>query len=223
MPTNRAICRGYISPDFFMIELKVNSGAIKLEEKNIERMMTDNPETRKVIQELIRETMWEARNATSREIMGIVGNKGGSARAVRNTVYQKILGGNISILDGPKQGSANWKIVEKVRKVEQNPHMRGGNRRVRSLRTAKIEGYEPKARGFILRWQDGGTKPRFIGMRNTMRNYGRLVSRGIGKRGQIIPGNFFYRITSKHLGLAAKKLAVMIDEEIAKIHDQNNI
>lgn len=205
-----------------MIELKVNSGAIKLEEKNIERMMTDNPETRKVIQDLIRETMWDARNETANEVMGVVGNKGQSARSIRNSVFMKILGGNINIFD-MKKGTAKWKIIQKQRKVEQNPKMRGGNRRKRSIRTAMIEGYEPTARGFILRWQDDGTKPRFIGMRNTIRNYGRLVSRGTGKRGQIIAGNFFYRIASKHLGTAAKKLATMIDEEIEKIHNQNNI
>lgn len=204
-----------------MIELKVNSGAIKLQEKNLEKLMTDNPETRQVIQDLIRETMWEARNATAHEIMGIVGNRGQSARSVRNIVYQKVLGGDINILE-KKKGTAKWRIVQKDRKVEQNPHMRGGNRRKRTLETAKREGYEPTARGFILKWQDEGTKMRFIGMRNTAKNYYKLVKRGTGGRGQITPGNFFYRIASKHLGAAAEKLGIMIDEEIAKIYNKNN-
>ena len=212
-----------------MIKLHVNSGFISLQEKNLEKMMTDDPETRKMIQDLIRETMWEARNATAHEVAGVIGGTMQSWRAVHNTVFQKILGGNVNILDSLKKGTANWKIIQKDRKVEQNPHMRGGNRRKRSLRTAMIEGYEPKARGFILRWQDDGTRQRFIGGRNsraTGKNgleYGKIKQRGTGNRGNITAGVFFYRIASKHLGAAAEKLSVMIQEEMSKIYANNNM
>lgn len=210
-----------------MIKLDVNSGFISLQEKNLEKMMTDNPQTRQAIQDLIRETMWEARNATANEVMGIVGNRGQSARALRNIVFKKVLGGNINILN-MKKGTAAWKVVQKTRKVEQNPKMRGGNRRKRTTRTAMVEGYEPKARGFILRWQDEGTRQRFAVGRNhfgrTKNNlqYGKIAQRGLGNRGKIIAGNFFFRIASKHLGTAAQKLATMIEQEIAKIQSQNN-
>ena len=107
--------------------------------------------------------------------------------------------------------------------------MRGGNRRKRSLRTAMIQGYEPKARGFILRFQDSGTKQRFIGGRNSIGRgdnglrWGRMKQRGTGNRGKITLGEFFFRVASKHLGEAAEKLAKMIEEEIAKISNQNKI
>lgn len=211
-----------------MVDLKVNAGFISLTEKNLERMMTDNPETREAIQRLIRETLWEARNATAQDISGVVKSPMQSWRAVRHSVFQKILGGNINILD-KKRGTAEWKIIQKTRKVEQNPHMRGGNRRRRSLRTAMVEGYEPTARGFILRFQDSGTRQRFIGGRNSRNRgdngliWGQMKARGTGNRGQITTGNFFYRIASMHLGQAAEKLATMIDEEIAKISNQNTI
>lgn len=211
-----------------MIDLKVNAGFISLTEKNLERMMTDNPETREAIQRLIRETLWEARNATAHDISGIVGGRGQSWRAVRNVVFQKILGGNINILNKTR-GTAAWKIIQKTRKVEQNPHMRGGNRRRRSLRSAMVEGYEPTARGFILRFQDSGTRQRFIGGRNSSGRgdnglrWGRMKARGIGNRGSITAGNFFYRIASQRLGAAVEKLAKMIDEEIVKISNQNTI
>lgn len=211
-----------------MIDLKVNAGFISLTEKNLERMMTDNPETREAIQRLIRDTLWEARNATAHDISGIVGGRGQSWRAVRNVVFQKILGGNINILNKTR-GKAAWKIIQKTRKVEQNPHMRGGNRRRRSLRSAMVEGYEPTARGFILRFQDSGTRQRFIGGRNSSGRgdnglrWGRMKARGIGNRGSITAGNFFYRIASQRLGAAVEKLAKMIDEEIVKISNQNTI
>lgn len=221
----RPICRNTIRT-FFMIDLKVNAGFISLNEKNLEKMMTDNPETREAIQKLIRETMWEARNATAHGLESIVGGSGQSWRAVRNIVFQKVLGGNINILN-KKKGNAEWKIIQKTRKVELNPHMRGGNRRRRTLRTAKVEGYEPTARGFILRFQDSGTRQRFIGGRNSIGRgdnglrWGRMKERGIGNRGSITAGNFFYRIASQKLGEAAEKLAKMIDVEIAKISNQN--
>lgn len=211
-----------------MIDFKVNAGFISLTEKNLERMMTDNPETREAIQRLIRDTLWEARNATAHDISGIVGGRGQSWRAVRNVVFQKILGGNINILNKTR-GKAAWKIIQKTRKVEQNPHMRGGNRRRRSLRSAMVEGYEPTARGFILRFQDSGTRQRFIGGRNSSGRgdnglrWGRMKARGIGNRGSITAGNFFYRIASQRLGAAVEKLAKMIDEEIVKISNQNTI
>lgn len=210
-----------------MIDLEINGGFVRLQEKNLEALMTDNPDTRKAIQDLIRETMWEARNATAHEIEGIVGNRGQSARSVRNIVFEKILGGSINILN-KKRGTAQWKVVQKTRKVDQNPHMRGGNRRRRSMRTIQIEGYEPTARGFILRWQDSGTRQRFAVGRNNLGSsrsnihYNQMRANGIGNRDEITPGEFFYRIASKHLGEAAEKLAKMIDEELEKIYAQNN-
>lgn len=204
-----------------MINLKINEGFISLQKKNLQQMMTDNPDTRKAIQQLIRETLWEARNNTAHEIEGIIGNNGQTARALRNIVFQKVLGGNINILN-KKRGTAQWKVVQKTRKVEQNPRMRGGNRRRRSMRTIQLQGYEPTARGFILRFQDSGTKNRFIGGRNTMSKYYDMVKKGTGNRGQITAGEFFVRIASKYLGQGAEKLAKMIEEKMAKIYSNNN-
>jgi hypothetical protein len=228
-PRNRQICETHRSGDFFMIELKVNSGVIAFQKKNLERMMTDNPETRKAIQQLIRETMWEARNSTAHEIEGIIGNNGQTARAVRNIVFQKILGGNVNIMNMVR-GTAKWKVVQKKRAVDQNPHMRGGNRRQRTMRTIQIQGYEGKARGFILRFQDSGTRQRFAVGRNTLRSrgdnslyWGKLKAAGRGNRGNITAGNFFFRIASKYIGQASEKLAAMIDEEFEKIQNKNSI
>lgn len=196
-----------------------------MQEKNLERMMTSNPETRKAIQELIRETMWEARNATAHEVQGIIGNKGQSARSIRNIVFQKILGGNVNILN-PKRGEGKWKMTQPKRKVDANPHMWGGNRRKRSMRTIMIQGYEGKARGFILRWQDAGTIQRFIGGRakyKTNIEYLNRIESGRGNRGRITRGDFFERIAQKQLGVAAEKLSKMVDEEIAKIYNKQNI
>ena len=207
-----------------MFDIEINKANIRLQQKNIEQLLTTNPETREAIRDIIRQVAWEARNATANEIEGIVGNRGQTARSVRNVVYQKLLGFNVDIKNHVRKGSANWKVVQKTRKVEANPHMRGGNRRRRSMRTIMIEGYEGKARGFILRWLNDGTRQRFIGVRNNLGtslrahiHYARVRDNGYGNRGRISAGNFFVQIAQKHIGTAANKLAVMIDEEIQKI------
>ena len=208
-----------------MIQLKVNSGVIKVQEKNLEKLMTSDPETRKTIQELIRQTMWESRNAVAKDVEGVVGNRGQSARAIRNIVFEKILGGNVNILN-KKRGVAKWQVVQKKRKVDMTPHMWGGNRRKRSMRTVQIQGYEPTARGFILRFQDAGTIQRFIGGRNTYKTnieYLNRIESGTGNRGRITRGNFFERIAGKRLGEASEKLSKMIEEEIAKIYNKQNM
>ena len=74
-----------------MFDIEINKANIRLQQKNIEQLLTTNPETREAIRDIIRQVAWEARNATANEIEGIVGNRGQTARSVRNVVYQKLL------------------------------------------------------------------------------------------------------------------------------------
>lgn len=207
-----------------MFDIEIDKVNIRLQQKNIEKLLTTNPETREAIRDIIRQVAWEARNAVAHDIEGEIGNRGQTARSVRNVVYLKLLGFNVDIKNHVRKGTAAWKVVQKTRKVEQNPHMRGGNRRKRTMRTIQIEGYEGKARGFILRWLNDGTRQRFIGVRNNLGSslrahihYARVRDNGYGNRGRITAGNFFVQIAQKQIGLAANKLAAMIDEEINKI------
>ena len=207
------------------ISVSVNNNAVRIQEKNLQRMMTDNPDTRQVIQDLIRQSIWEARNAVAQDVRGVIGNSGQTARSIRNIVYKKLLGANINILN-KKRGTASWKVVQKQRKVDANPKMRGGNRRTRSQRTIMIQGYEPTARGFILRFQNSGTIQRFIGGRNRYKTnieYLNRIESGKGNRGRVKPGWFFERFASQEIGKASDKLGKLIEEEIAKIYNSNNI
>ena len=62
------------------------------------------------------------------------GDPRGTAHSIRRSVYQKLLGGNISILDGRGGGGTN--SYEAPRKLRAG--QRGGNRRLRSQRTQDI-------------------------------------------------------------------------------------
>jgi hypothetical protein len=192
-----------------MIDIKVNTDAIELNAKNIEQLMTDNPDFRKRLQDIIRTDIWEARNAVVRNISGVFGNgdPAESRRAIRNIVYEKILGANLNMMN-MKRGTAKWSVRQVEREVEQNPHMRGGNRRKRSYKTIRMHGYEGKARGMILRWVDEGNQEE----RKTR----------YGNRGMITPRNFFRPTAQAALNVVAEHIGKMIDDELQRMYDKNN-
>lgn len=202
-----------------MISIKVDENAIRLQEKNIDKMMTTDPETRKRIQEFIRVEIIKARNRLADDLKAAYPNsEHQSYRAVRSIVYQKVLGANLNILD-KKKGTATWKVRQKTRKVEQNPKMRGGNRMKRSQRTIMLDGYEPSARGFVLRFLEEGTKQRFTGGRNSARNYYKMVRSGRGNRGSLTATHLFAKFANQEIGVAAEAISRMIDAEMEQIYN----
>lgn len=191
------------------VKFNVDNGLIELNVKNIESMLTDNPEMRSRIQEVIKKDMWAARNAVVRNMSGIFdnGDPMQARRSVRNVVYEKVLGANLNIMN-MRRGTASWKYISKNRKRDSNPHMRGGNRRKKVTKTYRMEGYEGKARGMILRWVNQGNKEERVTK--------------YGKRGSIAPRNFFEPMASAALNVVSQHLAAVIEEEIAKKYNENN-
>lgn len=189
------------------VKFSVNSDAIELQVKQIESMMTDNPELRKKLQDAIREDVWKARNTVVSNMTGVFanGDPAEARRAVRNIVYEKILGANLNIMN-MKKGTAQWRVRQVDRKVEQNPKMRGGNRIKRGFKTTRMHGYEGKARGMILRWVNSGVGDR--------------VTR-YGNRGSIAARNFFGPLAGAALNVVSQHLAQIIEQEIANAFNDN--
>ena len=204
--------------------LVIDDTIISNQEENLRAAMSTDPKMRKVIQRHIREALFEAR----REIMSAFPAENGdprrSRRAIRTSVYAKILGGNINILTGKKahEGSNGYNPPRK------GSVGRGGNRRKRSPRTQQIMSYPPLDRGFILRFVNSGTKTRVIGFRNTVKSnksrYEHTVSRihagdksRTGNRGAIAARNWFMTSAESALGNAASQIAEMIEIEAAAI------
>ena len=196
-------------PSGGFVNISVDEGAIELGVKNIESMLTDNPELRKRLQEAIRQDVLQARISVVRNMPGIVenGDPAQARRAVRNIVYEKVLGANLNI-NNMKRGTAVSRVRQVDRKVDQNPHMRGGNRRKRIYKTIQIHGYEGKARGMILRWVNAGNKE------DRMTRY--------GNRGAISARNFFEPMAQSALDVVSQHLAQMIEEEITRMFNENN-
>ena len=203
--------------------LVIDDTLISNQEQNLRAAMSTDPKMRKVIQQHIREALFAAR----REVMAAFPAESDprqSRRAIRTTVYEKILGGNINILTGKKaHGGGNYEPPRTL-----TPGQRGGNRRPRSERTKQIMAYGPLDRGWILRFVNSGTKTRVIGFRNTQKSNrskyeARVyrISRGdkarTGNRGSIVARNWFMQSAESALGNAAQTIADLIEIEAAAI------
>ena len=203
--------------------LVIDDTLISNQEQNLRAAMSTDPKMRKVIQQHIRDALFEAR----RDVMAAFpaeNDPRDARRAIRTSVYEKVLGGNINILTGKKAHGSN--SYEPPRKL--TPGQRGGNRRKRSERTKQIMGYAPLDRGFILRFVNSGTKTRVIGFRNTVKanrtryeNRVYRINRGdkarTGNRGSIAARNWFMQSAESALGTAAQIIADLIEIEAAAI------
>ena len=203
--------------------LVIDDTLISNQEQNLRAAMSTDPKMRKVIQQHIREALFEARRDVMNSMEFDNGDPRGARRAIRTSVYEKVLGGQINILNGKKAHGSN--SYEPPRKGSSG---RGGNRRPRSQRTQEIMSYAPIDRGFILRFVNSGTKTRVIGFRNTVKanrtryeNRVYRINRGeksrTGNRGSIAARNWFMQSAESAMANAADNIAEMIAIEAAAI------
>lgn len=192
---------------------------------NLKSAMTTDPKMRKVVQQHIREALWEARKEMINSANFANGDPRQSLRAIRNSVYEKVLGGQINIKRSRKDhGSGSAYTPPRTL----TPGQRGGNRRPRSRRTEQINSGSPLDRGWILNILDKGTKTRVIGFRNTVKgnrtryeNRVYRINRGdkahTGNRGAIAPRNWFRPAAESALQMAMQRISEMIEIEAAAI------
>lgn len=92
---------------------------------------------------------------------------------------------------------------------------RGGNRAPRSRRTVDLLTYGPRDRGFILRFIEGGTKPRTAGTRS-----GKFSG---GNRGSIAGRHIFARTGPFIADQIMKKLAEKIEKRIVALVEKGTL
>ena len=184
-----------------------------------------NTELGERLRTIIANELKAARDRIVADIRFNNGDPRGTAHSIRRSVYQKLLGGNINILDGRGGGSVS--SYEAPRKVY--PGMkghRGGNRRLRSQRTDDIMHYGPMDRDFVLYYVDKGTNPRYANGRNGKwtksgnKTFAKLQEEGDYFRGSISARNFFGRSGPQAMQQAVENLGRIIDEEWQKIIKQ---
>jgi len=208
-----------------MIGLEYNDAAIVQQSEVLEAALSTNPKTQKVLRDLIRTAILDARKkVVDAASDAMESDPRGAARAVRTSVYKKVLGANINIYNSRKaHGSTSYEPPRK------GVSGRGGNRLSRSPVTQRYMGYEAKDRGFILRWINDGTHrgDRSINFKNDpRRNKWPSVPKwskhpNTGNRGTIAPRNFFRGASEAALVQAADNLANMIDDEIGEMLNTN--
>ena len=188
-----------------MFGLEVNDAVVVEQRQVLERALSTNPKTQKALRKLIQEVLKEAReqvvNATKSSLSS---DPRGAAHGIRRVVYEKLLGANLNILNMRKRAGQPTNY-EPPRKIDMNPHQRGGNRVKRGSRTNTVMHYGPHDRGWILRIVNSGTTERTEGTRG-----GRLS----GNRGSISARNFFRGAGEQALAQAADALSNLIDEEL---------
>lgn len=129
-------------------------------------------------------------------------------RSKKGTIW-----GQIKIYQ-PKTAGNRKTTYDQPRKLDQNPHQRGGNRVPRGARTQQIMDYGPRDRGFILRWLENGTRQRTAGVRN-----GRLH----GNRGSIAPRHYFSRSAQSHIDQVMENFAKKIDAKIEELVNKGKL
>ena len=188
-----------------MVQAELNRQVAQNTSEALAVLFVNHPETRKRIRKIVREELKDATKRLREEAKYEMDEDPRKAfLAVKSSIYRKILGGNVSILN-PRKAGARYQLV-RPRKLDQNPRQRGGNRRKRSERTNAIDSYFGKDRAFILRFVNNGTNDR---------------QTRYGNRGRIsVPGNWFPKMGQKELELAAGNLAEVIEEELAEAYKE---
>jgi hypothetical protein len=185
-----------------MVQAEVNQQVAQNTNEALAVLFVDNPETRKRIRKIIREELKDAAKRLREDAKYEMEEDPRKAyRAIKSSVYRKILGGNVSILN-PRRPGARYQLI-RPRKLDMNPHQRGGNRRTRSERTNAVDSYFGKDRAFILRFLNSGTTTR---------------QTRYGNRGSIAARNWFPNMGQKELELASENLANLMEEELAEAY-----
>ena len=184
------------------VTAEINQEAVNQINEALARLMVTNPSTKKQIKALLTKEAKKVRQNISKDVHNNIDNDPRQAyQAVKRMLYKKLLGFNVSILN-PKKGSVkSMRLYHKPRKLDINPHQRGGNRRTRSGATKAIDGYFGKARAFVLRFYNSGTSER--------------VTR-FGNRGAVPSRRVFEASAVFQMEGAASEVSQMIEEIMQK-------
>ncbi len=189
-----------------MVEVELNQQLAEEQSRAFARIMFTDKDTRNRIRKIIREELKDTAKRLREDARYEMNEDPRKAyRGVKSSVYKRILGGNVSILN-PKRAGTRYQLIRE-RKLDRNPHQRGGNRRDRSLRTEQVDSYFGRDRAFILRFISSGTTARHT---------------RYGNRGSIAARNWFQNMAPREIELAAGNLAEVIDEELVDIY-QNEL
>lgn len=201
------------------ISAEIDSQFLENQRQALKACMTVDSEMNKRFREIIFQELKRVRNDIAGGLKFANGDPRGTRGAVKRYIAGKYLGGVVSIMNGQTAGTPN--SYEAPRKLR--PGQRGGNRMLRSQRTDDMLHYGPADRGFILRFINSGTNPRYANGRNVtgnnrnLRNFFKLQEEGTHYRGSIAPRRFMQTLGTPSMQRAVNNLSQMIDQEFNKL------
>lgn len=144
-----------------VVQAEIDEASFEQVNEALARLMVTHPDTKKRIKKMLQEEAKKMRKNISKDVHDNMPNDPRRAyAAVKRSLYKKILGFNVSILN-PRRGSVKaMSIWRPPRKLDDNPNQRGGNRRPRNDRTNQVDGYIAAFRAFVLRFNNSGTTDR---------------------------------------------------------------
>lgn len=190
-----------------MVGFDVDLKPLESQRAALEAALSSNPETGKRLRKFIRSVLKDAREHMISDAGAAMNSDPRAARySIRSAVYKAILGGNVNIFNSRKAGRPTSYV--RPRKLDKNPHQRGGNRIRKSAETARRENYGPHDRGFILRFVNAGA-----GTKSPRESR-------YGNRGSIAARNWFGPSAERWVQQAADNLNAIIYAEVAKMMNE---
>ena len=168
----------------------------------LDKLLTTNKAMEAKVQRIVRKVLGEVVGRMRGRMQGFSTKE--AYRAIRKSVYKKVLGGNVNIIP-PFYGSGKRAPLPPVRhrlvtETNSKGNHRGGNRMPRSRRTEDLLTYWGSDRGFILRFLNEGTPKR--------------STNGIRNVGQIAGNRWFERMSQDELERTAHMFDTLMDKLI---------
>lgn len=178
-------------------------------------IITKDANMERAIRRLIRNALKQARSSVSKDVRNYIkSDPRGAYKAVKHSVYKKVFGGNISILQKRSRG-----VATSYTKPTSNHTGRGGNRWGRSKRTEQLESYGGADRGFILRFLNAGTTEKRTVKQYTDKNGDSHRTRRLANRGSLPSTGLFAHTAPWQIDTAASLVSEAIEELIAMKHE----
>lgn len=173
--------------------------------RKLARISVENPDARKLVKDTIRKELREARKRIVQDVRsGLNSDPRKAYLAVKYSLYKRILGGNLSILN-PRRTGSRYKLIV-PRKLDMNPNQRGGNRRPINDKLNDRSTYFGKDRAFILRFINSGTDER---------------ETRFGKRGSLRQTRIFETSSAYQIETAQDNIAKLIEEVLQEVIDKD--
>ena len=186
----------------FAVKAEIDQDSFNETIEALARLMVVHPDTRKRVKAMLTKEAKKVRQNISKDVHNNIEDDPRKAyQAVKRSLYKQILGFNVSILNQRKGSVKSMRLYHKPRKLDLDPHQRGGNRRSRSNDTKAQNGYFGKARAFVLRFYNGGTVER---------------QTRFGNRGAMPSRRVFSTSAVFQMETASKEISQMIEEIMQK-------